>query len=70
MLAALLHRFSTAPDDGWSFRVIGNAVLESGGKFGLLGADADSGSGGTSRVAELAWRVVDLTQRRKRPSAA
>jgi len=62
MLAALLHRFSTAPDDGWSFRVIGNAVLEFG-DYGRSGLMQIRDQGGNSRVAELAWRVVDLTQR-------
>ena len=62
MFAALLAAFRQAPADGWSFRPIGNAILD----FDSEGAAAlrelrDQRD--DARLAELAWRVVDLTQR-------
>ena len=60
-LAALLARFKTAPDDGWSFRPIGNAILDFGDE-GLAALHAVR-DGSDPRLAELAWRVADLSQR-------
>ncbi len=60
-LEKLIARFQTAPDDGWSFRVIGNAITD----FGDPGRTALEAirNGADPRLAELAWRVVDLPQR-------
>jgi HEAT repeat protein len=49
-------------DAEWGWRVVGNAILE----FGDEGAEAlreIRDHSDNSRLAELAWRVVDLTQR-------
>lgn len=61
ILAALVARFREAPHDGWSFRPIGNALLECGdaGRAALV----EIRDGPEPRLAELAWRVVDLPQR-------
>lgn len=61
MLEKLITRFRTAPDDGWSFRVIGNAILD----FGDPGRAAldQVRDGADPRLADLAWRVIDLPQR-------
>lgn len=61
-LAALAGAFENAPDDGWSFRPIGNALLDMGDEgAGSLRVLRESKR--DHRIAELAWRVLDLTQR-------
>ena len=67
VLAALLavfrrHADPARSDADWGWRSVGNAILE----FGDDGAAAlrqIRDESGDARLAELAWRVVDLTQR-------
>jgi hypothetical protein len=57
-----LHANPAVPDAEWGWRVIGNAILD----FGDEGATAlreIRDHSDNPRLAELAWRVVDLTQR-------
>ncbi|MFT6617745.1 MAG: hypothetical protein ACJASX_000631 [Limisphaerales bacterium] len=69
ILESLLAAFRRHTDSGladaeWGWRVVGNAILE----FGDEGADAlreMRDHSDNPRLAELAWRVVDLTQRMK-----
>jgi hypothetical protein len=63
VVAALRGAFEQAARDGWSFRVIGNALLDCG-KDGLAVLHELRDQGKDPRLAELAWRVADLTQRR------
>lgn len=62
LLAFHRHADDSLADHDWGWRVIGNALLD----LGEEGADAlrqirDDGK--DPRLADLAWRVVDLTQR-------
>lgn len=62
LLAFQRHADDSLADHDWGWRVVGNAILE----FGDEGADAlreIRDRSDNPRLAELAWRVVDLTQR-------
>ncbi len=62
MLDSLRQAFEITPDDGWSFRVIGNAMLDFGEEGRAVLHDIRDHHADL-RIAENAWRVVDLTQR-------
>ena len=62
MLDALLARFRAVPDDGWSFRPVGNAILDFG-EAGRAALQQLRDQRDDARLAERAWRVLDLTQR-------
>ncbi len=62
VLAALRRAFENAPDDRWSFRPIGNAMLDFGPE-GRAALQDLRDHPGDAHVAENAWRIVDLTQR-------
>ncbi len=56
------HSDATLADHDWGWRVVGNAILEFGDEgAGALREIRDQKD--DMRLAELAWRVVDLTQK-------
>jgi HEAT repeat protein len=68
ILAALVtafkkHSDATRDDAEWGWRPIGNALLDLGDK-GAAALCAIRDQRENARLAELAWRVVDLTQRK------
>ncbi len=67
ILAALLtaferHRDATRADADWGWRPVGNAILDCGTE-GVAALCRLRDHSGDARLAELAWRVADLTQR-------
>ena len=63
-LLAAFHRHSNRAllDADWGWRVVGNAILDFGEEGGEALREIRDHSD-NPRLAELAWRVVDLTQR-------
>jgi len=61
IVAALAAAFQAAPDDGWSFRPRGNALLAVGAE-GRAALEELRDQRADLPLAERAWHVVDLTQ--------